>query len=84
MLAACGDKASEPFSNADEFDGEPRCGAERFEHLLGRPEAALQNVDLPNTARVLHPEDIIALDFSPDRLTIDIDTSGIISSITCR
>ena len=84
LLAACGEQVSDPFSSPDDFDGEPRCGAERFEHLQGKREAALKNVSLPSTARVLHPEDVIALDFSPDRLTIDVDTSGIISSVTCR
>ena len=80
LLAACGDQFADP---AD-FDGEPRCGAEKYYELLGKRESVLNSIDLPKTARVLHPNDVITMDFSPDRLTIDIDTSGLISSVTCR
>lgn len=67
-----------------EFDGQPACGAEALQELLGRPEAALSSVTLPPATRILRPGDAIALDFSPERLTIDIDQLGRISSITCR
>jgi len=80
ILAACG----ETFDDPVEFDGQPRCGAENYYDLLGKREAALDGRALPQSVRVLHPEDVITMDFSPDRLTIDIDTSGLISSVTCR
>ncbi len=79
-LIACGSQFDDP----SDFDGVPRCGAEDFQYLLGKREAALEGVTLPNPSRVLRPGDVIALDFSPDRLTIDIDGLGLISSITCR
>ena len=80
LLAACGDEFSDP---AD-FDGQPRCGAENYYYLLGKKASALDKLSLPKASRVLHPGDIITMDFSPDRLTIDIDRSGLISSVTCR
>lgn len=79
-LAACEPRPADPV----EFDGVPRCGAENFQYLLGKRESALDGVELPEPYRVLHPGDIITLDFSPDRMTIDIDGLGLISSITCR
>lgn len=80
LLAAC----TSEYANPAEFDGEPNCGASEYSYLLGQNASALDGVTLPSTARVLRPEDVIALDFSPDRLTIDIDTNNLISSITCR
>lgn len=79
-LTACTPRLQDP----SEFDGEPRCGAENFQFLLGKRETALEGVDLPPASRVLRPGDVITLDFSPDRLTIDIDGLGLISSVTCR
>ncbi|WP_211332801.1 I78 family peptidase inhibitor [Litoreibacter meonggei] len=80
LLAACGDQFTDP---AD-FDGQPRCGAESYFYLLGKRASALDKLDLPKSSRVLRPDDVITMDFSPDRLTIDIDRSGLISSVTCR
>lgn len=80
VLSAC----STPTDDPAEFDGIPRCGAENFQNLLGKRESALNGVKLPDPHRILHPEDVITLDFSPDRMTIDIDGLGLISSITCR
>lgn len=81
ILVGCGGPQS---PDPSEFYGVPSCGAESLQGLLGEPEAALANVTLPPATRVLRPGDVIALDFSPDRLTIDIDQLGRISSITCR
>ncbi|WP_394198818.1 I78 family peptidase inhibitor [Litoreibacter albidus] len=80
LLAACGDEFTDPA----EFDGEPRCGAESYYELLGKRASVLDTIDLPSTARVLRPDDVITMDFSPDRLTIDIDRSELITSVTCR
>lgn len=77
LLSAC---ASDP----SDFDGQLNCGAERFSDLLGKREAALEAVTLPSRSRILRPGDAITLDFSPDRLTIDIDDQGFIASVTCR
>ena len=82
VVAAC---AGDPrLADPDDFDGVPRCGAENFQNLLGKRESVLDGVDLPEPYRILHPGDVITLDFSPDRMTIDIDGLGLISSITCR
>ena len=80
LLAACGEQFADPAS----FDGTPRCGAENYYYLLGKKAAILEATELPKSSRVLRPDDIIAMDFSPDRLTIDIDRSDLISSVTCR
>ena len=80
LFSACTPALQDP----SEFDGVPRCGAENFQFLLGKRASALDGVDLPSPSRVLRPGDVITLDFSPDRLTIDIDELGLITSVTCR
>ncbi len=83
LLAACGAREQAGL-DPSEYDGVPTCGAENFQGLLGWNEAVLASVDLPRATRVLHPDDVITLDFSPDRLTIDVDKFGRITSVTCR
>ncbi|WP_298361126.1 I78 family peptidase inhibitor [uncultured Litoreibacter sp.] len=80
FLAACG----QPNADPAEYDGVPTCGAETFQNLLGRNESVLSSVTLPRATRILRPGDAISFDFSPDRLTIDIDEFGRVSSVTCR
>ncbi len=82
-LAACGGGSSGGL-DPSEYDGVPTCGAEDLQSLLGKKESVLATVNLPKATRILHPTDAIALDFSPDRLTIDVDKFGRISSVTCR
>ncbi|MEM9433576.1 MAG: I78 family peptidase inhibitor [Pseudomonadota bacterium] len=67
-----------------DIPGEQRCGAESFEYLLGEPAEILSEVTLPSFSRILRPDDVITLDFSPDRLTIDIDDLGFVASVSCR
>ncbi len=69
---------------AADYDGQPRCGADGFQKFLGQRETVLELIELPPQTRILHPEDAITLDFSPDRLTIDVDKAGFITSVTCR
>lgn len=83
LLSSCG-LGGEPELDEADFDGVPTCGADQFQGLLGQSESVLEGVDLPAASRVLRPDDVIPLDFSPDRLTIDIDDIGRISSVTCR
>ena len=80
VLAACGGELADPV----EFDPTPRCGAQEFYFLLGKNAKVLDTIDLPSTARVLRPSDVITLDFSPERLTIDVDNLGLVASVTCR
>ena len=80
VLAACDAQFTDPV----DFDGQPRCGAEDYYSLLGQNASVLNRIDLPKASRVLRPDDVITMDFSPDRLTIDIDQSNLIASVTCR
>ena len=78
ILAACAPSVP----TRDDFT--PSCGAEGYMQYIGASADVLQAIDLPNEARILRPNDAISLDFSPDRLTIDIDQLNRVSSVTCR
>lgn len=82
-LTGCGLFEPAPVE-VNDYTGAPNCGADQFQGLLGAPEAALQTAQLPPATRILRADDVIPLDFSPDRLTIDIDELGRVSSVTCR
>lgn len=62
----------------------PNCGAELFHSYVGTSAKALNKYDLPKSARILRPNQAITLDFSPNRLTIDVDELNRVSSVTCR
>lgn len=62
----------------------PNCGALGYLSFIGSPVTRLEAQELPRAARILRPDQAISLDYSPDRLTVDVDESGRVSSITCR
>jgi len=78
ILAACAPSVP----TRDDFT--PSCGAEGYVKYIGGSADVLQSIDLPRSARILRPNQAISLDFSPDRLTIDIDELNRVSSVTCR
>jgi len=78
ILAACAPSVP----TRDDFT--PSCGAEEFVKYIGGSADVLQQIDLPRSSRILRPDQAISLDFSPDRLTIDVDELNRVSSVTCR
>jgi hypothetical protein len=78
ILAAC----APGVPTRDDFT--PSCGAESFVKFIGGSADVLQQIDLPRSSRILRPDAAITLDFSPDRLTIDVDELNRVSSVTCR
>lgn len=59
------------------------CGADRFQNLVGRPEAVLQTVDLPTPARIYQAGAPIPQDFNAKRLNFVFDKSRIITRAYC-
>ncbi len=78
LLASC---ASNEIPTRDPV---PSCGALAYSSFIGGPVSRLQEQDLPRSVRILRPDQAITLDYSPDRLTVDVDQGGRVSSITCR
>lgn len=78
ILAAC----APSIPTRDDYA--PACGAEDFVQYIGGSADVLQQIDLPKRSRILRPDEAITFDFSPERLTIDIDELNRVSSVTCR
>ena len=78
VLASC---ASNEIPTRDPV---PSCGAVSYASFIGGPVARLVATGLPKSARILRPDQAITLDYSPERLTVDVDEGGRVSSITCR
>ena len=67
---------------------EPACRAESASSLIGRPgspavaEQARQ-MSGARAVRVLHPGDIVTMEFRGDRLNVHLDADGKIERINC-
>lgn len=92
MLALAGCTASEapPFEPPVDPPVDPMpppmvetCGAEGLHHLLGQPEAVLATMRFAQVVRVIRPGMAVTMDYSPDRLNIEIDEAGRISRVSC-
>ena len=59
------------------------CAAERLQHLVGQPDSAFDPSGLDEPVRIIHPGDAVTMDFSPQRLNVEIDADGRISAIRC-
>lgn len=76
-LAAC--LADEPATMTDE----DQCGAAEFQHLIGQPQSALDDLELPESTRIIPPGAPVTMDFRPDRLNIQIGEDGLIERVHC-
>lgn len=59
------------------------CGADRFQSLVGQPEANLQATSLPSPVLIYQIGAPIPQDFNPGRLKIEFDKSRIITRAYC-
>jgi hypothetical protein len=60
------------------------CPAPVLQHLVGEPEAAVETIDYDGPMRVIHPDEMMTMDYRIDRLTINIDEAGHIASLACN
>ena len=83
VLAACspaiiGDPGTGPGDRPQSL-----CGADAYQHLLGKPKRTLEGVPLPTPVRVIGPDTAVTMDHVPERLNIRYDTIGIIREVSC-
>tara|TARA_R100000789_G_scaffold7097_3_gene11432 strand:- start:4123 stop:4446 length:324 start_codon:yes stop_codon:yes gene_type:complete len=63
--------------------GADECGASRYQGYVGRDGAVIVASDLPVSVRILHPGDIITMEFKANRLNFLVDDSGRIDRVYC-
>jgi hypothetical protein len=76
MLAAC--QTSVP-----EGAGPDGCGAGALQGLVGQSATVLQRMKFAGPTRILRPGMAVTMDYSPDRLNIEIDGAGRIIRVQC-
>ncbi len=62
---------------------EDTCGASRFTYLVGLPQTSLQDVVLPDGARVIPPGSAVTSDFRRERLNVVIDGNAEVERVYC-
>lgn len=76
LLAAC----AEPEPVGGEADG---CGAAGLQFLLGQSDKVLETLRFAGPVRIIRPGMGVTMDYSAERLNIEIDAAGKISRLTC-
>ena len=78
LLAAC---VQAPANQPDPPDAS--CSAEGLQHLVGQPESAFDPSGLEEPVRIIRPGDAVTMDFSLERLNVEIGADGRIAAVRC-
>jgi hypothetical protein len=62
---------------------ENACGAADLQDLVGRNATVLETMRFGQTTRILRPGMAVTMDFSAERLNIEINDANIIEAVTC-
>lgn len=63
---------------------EDACGAAGLQYLVGQDEAALAAITFAaERVRVIRPGQPVTMDYSPERLNIELDAAGRIQRLSC-
>ncbi|HLU04697.1 MAG TPA: I78 family peptidase inhibitor [Advenella sp.] len=77
MLAACQSTAP------GQPQAEDQCGAQSHQNLVGTREADLNKSSLPKATRMIHPDSVVTMDYSAQRLNVYVGKDGKINRVTC-
>lgn len=81
LLAACVAPAPKP--TPDPMPPITACGAGELQGLIGRSAAVLQTMRFAGPVRVIRPGMAVTMDYSPNRLNIEVDAREIITRVSC-
>ena len=59
------------------------CAAAGLQNLIGQDVSALAAVLLPEPVRIIRPDEMVTMDFNPNRTNIRLDENDRIVEITC-
>ena len=79
LVQACTELPTAP--KTDPIIGD--CGAENFQHLIGQTYALSNMTELPQPLRVIRPGQAVTMDYSAQRMNVDLDSSDVIARIYC-
>jgi hypothetical protein len=64
-------------------DMSPTCGADALQGLVGQPASVLETMRFGKPVRIIRPGTAVTMDYSPDRLNIEIDAREKIIRVAC-
>ena len=59
------------------------CGAPGLQRLIGMPATVIPPTGVWASIRIIHPGDIVTMDYSPIRLNVYVDAANRITRLTC-
>lgn len=77
VLAACVEEP--PMA----IPGDDACGAPALQYLVGQPAGVLDSMRFAGPTRVIRPGMAVTMDYSPNRLNIEIDAAEVIARVVC-
>lgn len=80
-LAACKPEAEAPVAGGVPPDD--ACGAAALQGLIGQPASVLAAMTFGPATRVLRPGMAVTMDYSPERLNIELDAAETIIRVSC-
>lgn len=63
--------------------GDADCGAARLTEFVGQPAVEVAAIETAGPVRILGPNDLMTMDFNPERLNILTDEAGIVTELSC-
>jgi len=81
LMAACIAPAPQP--TPDPMPPITACGAGELQDLIGRNAAVLETMRFAGPLRVIRPGMAVTMDYSPNRLNIEVDAREIITRVSC-
>ena len=80
-MAACVPVPPDPVPPA--LPPDDACGAPGLQGLVGQPRRVLETMKFGVPVRVIEPGMAVTMDYSPNRLNIELDDEGTITRVTC-
>jgi hypothetical protein len=62
---------------------EPMCAADAYQMLVGQPIGEVHTESLPQPLRVYGPDQMVTMDYRPDRMNIVLDADDIVVEVRC-
>lgn len=59
------------------------CGAAALQNLVGQPRQAVEGMTFTQPVRIIEPGQAVTMDFSAQRLNIELDANARITRIAC-
>lgn len=66
----------------DGADG-PQCAADQYQMLVGQPIGEVHTDSLPQPLRIYGPDEMVTMDYRPDRMNLVLDADDIVLEVKC-